>query len=174
MDFFKLLPIRTWAYLGLAIGLSGLVTWGFVSIRSSGVADCERKHQVELAQHIERAAAQAHQIALQDAEVISWADNVRTRTIFKTLWREHETTVHADCSLTPASRVLWNRAVRAATDLSDTGIEGEPSPPVDNPGNGDNKRDGSGEHQERRSDPPDSLGAGRSPSDAQGSWFIGW
>ena len=174
MGFLSLLPIRSWAHLGLALGISVLVAWGFMAIRGSGVADCERKHQIALAEHIERAAAQAHQIALQDAEVISWADKVRTTTVFKTLWREHETTVHADCSLTPASRVLWNRAVRAATDLSDTGIESEPNPSVDNPGDGNDKRDGSGEYQERRSDSPDSPGAGRGSSDAQGSWFTSW
>jgi len=131
MDFFKLLPIRSWAYLGLALGLSVLVTWGVMAIRGSGVASEQRKHQVELAQHIERAAAQAYQIAMQDAEIINWSDNARTVTVFKTLWKEHETITYADCKLTPAGRVLYNRAIRYATDLSDTieqSEQGEESP----------------------------------------------
>jgi hypothetical protein len=135
-SFFKLLPIRTWASIGAALAVAGFIAWGFVSVRNSGMDACERKHQVELAAHIERAAAQAHQIALQDAEVIAWADT-KTRTVFKTLWREHENTAFADCALSPAGRVLWNKATRAATDLTDPSVEAGAAEAADDTGNRD-------------------------------------
>jgi hypothetical protein len=127
-------PITKW--LGIVLTISGVCIGGYLSIFNRGVADCERKHQVELAAHIERAASQAHQIALQDAEVISWAD-AKTRDVFKTRWKEHETIAYADCALSPAGRVLWNRASRSATDFTDTGEQGEPDQPAADAGDGD-------------------------------------
>jgi len=131
-------PIAKW--LGVILAIAGLCIGGYLFIYNRGVADCERKHQIALAEHIERAAAQAHQVAMQDAEIISWADS--KKTVFKTLWKEHETTIYADCKLSPAGRVLHNKATRYATDLTDSSIESEPDSPTTVTGNGDTSRDG--------------------------------
>jgi hypothetical protein len=143
-------PFAKW--LGIVLAIAGLCIGGYLFIYNRGVADCERKHQIALAEHIERAAAQAHQIAMQDAEIISWADG--KKTVFKTLWKEHETIVYSDCSLSPAGRVLHNKATRYATDITDSSIESEPDSPTTVTGNGDTSRDGSSALAEHGTDAP--------------------
>jgi hypothetical protein len=140
------------------------------------VASCERKHQVELAGHIERAAAQAHQIDLQDAEVIAWSD-AKTRTVFQTIWKEHENTSYADCSLSPAGRVLWNKATRAATDLSNTGEQGGTSETVDNTGDGNAEGNDSSTPTQHGSDAATGDRQGSSAPDAAKpgtAWWRFW
>ena len=173
MGFFSLLPIRTWAYLGAFIGITGLATWGFVSIRSSGVAACEREHAELNALHVELAAAQAHSIALQDAEVISWADNARTNIVFKTLWRNHETVAYADCSLSPAGRVLWNRASAAATDLSDTVEQGESYQTVTKAGNWDAEGNSGSPSPAHGADAPTGDRPGGGAENVGSAWVVG-
>jgi len=173
MDFFKLLPIRTWAYLGAFIAVAGLAAWGVMAIRSGGVASCERKHQIELAQHIQRAAEEAHKIALQDAEVISWADNARTNTVFKTLWRNHETVAYADCSLSPAGRVLFNRAISAATDLSDTIEQGESYQTVTKTGNWDDEGNSGSPSPAHGAVAPTGDRPGSSAENVGSAWVVG-
>jgi hypothetical protein len=162
--------------LGVAVALIAGLAYCVWVIRDSGVQACERKHQVELAEHIERAAAQAHQIALQDAEVISWAD-AKTRDVFKTRWKEHENISYADCSLSPAGRVLWNRATRAATDLTDTGEQGEPDQPAADAGDGDAEGNDSSASEEHGSDAAVGSGQGSGTPDATkpgAAWWRFW
>jgi hypothetical protein len=173
MGFLSLLPIRTWAYLGLALCISGFIAWGFMAIRGSGVASCEREHAELNALHVELAAAQAHSIALQDAEVISWADNARTNTVFKTLWRDHETVAYTDCSLSPAGRVLFNRAIAAATDLSDTIEQGESYQTVTKTGNWDTEGNSGSPSPAHGTVAPTGDRPGSSAENVGSAWVVG-
>jgi len=140
--------------IGAALVLSGILIGIYFYIGSRFTADCKRDYAAARAESIERAAAQAREIALQDAEIINWSDKIRTTTIFKTLWKEHENTVYVDCQLTPAQRVLHNRATRHATDLTDSGIESGSGESSSNSGERDVGRDGGATSSPHGSDAP--------------------
>lgn len=91
--------------------------WLYRHIDAGGYDRCQGEQAQALAGHIARAQDEARAIALQDAEVLSWGDRRDTeiRTIFRTLYLESAATPERDCSLSPAGRVLWNRANRAAS-----------------------------------------------------------
>jgi len=163
------------AYLKLGVAVALIAGLGYCvwAIRDSGVQATEQKHKAALAEHIERAAAQAYQISLQDAEVISWADNARTKTVFKTLWRDHETVAYADCSLSPAGRVLWNRASAAATDLSDTIEQGESYQVVTKAGNWDAEGNSGSPSPAHGADAPAGDRPGSSSPNVGSAWVVG-
>jgi len=144
-----------------------------MAIRNGCVAACERKHQVELAGHIKRAAEEAHQIAMQDAEIINWSDNARTVTVFKTLWKEHETITYADCKLTPAGRVLYNRAIRYATDISDTSEQSEQGEESPNTGDRNVKGNDSSTSPSHGTNETASNRPGSSEENVGSAWVIG-
>jgi len=170
-----------WAFLRSPIGmwlmLAGVVLYagwrGYNAIIDRGVASCEREHAELNALHVELAAAQAHSIALQDAEVISWADNAGTKQVFKPLWRDHETVAYADCSLSPAGRVLWNRASAAATDLSDTVEQGESYQTVTKTGNRDAEGTGGYAPATHGADAPTGDRPGSSAENVGSAWVVG-
>jgi len=162
-------PIAKW--LGVILAIAGLCIGGYLFIYNRGVASCERKHQIALAEHIERASAQAHQIAMQDAEIISWADG--KKTVFKTLWKEHETIVYSDCSLSPAGRVLFNRAIAAATDISDTIEQGESYQTVTKTGNWDAEGNSGSPSPAHGADAPTGDRPGSSAENVGSAWVIG-
>jgi hypothetical protein len=68
-----------------------------MAIGSSFTAACEDKHRIALAESIERATAQAHQIALQDAEVSEYYEKWRTQVIVRNVVEEVTREIPADC-----------------------------------------------------------------------------
>lgn len=173
MGFLLFLKTPLAKYLGIFIAVS-IAMWGLYSaIGNRFTTICERNHQAAIAESVQRAAEEARSIALQDAEVIAWADKARTTTVFKTLWREHETTNYADCALTPAGRVLQNYATRHATDISDSSIESESGSASTDTGKRDASGDGSDTLTPHGSDAPVSNRPGSSTEDAGSAWSIG-
>ena len=102
-------PIAKW--LGAFIGLAAVLAWAYQAIDARAVARCEGKHAIALAEHIQRAQAQATEIALQDAEISESYEIWRTRTVTKV--EEVTREVPADCAtcrLNPRGLSLLNAA----------------------------------------------------------------
>jgi len=83
--------------LGIAAALAFIVGYGVWAIRDSGVQACEQKHAVVLAESIQRAAAQARALALQDAEVSEYYEKWRTKVIVRNVVEEVTREIPADC-----------------------------------------------------------------------------
>lgn len=84
-------------YIGIALAVAGLCWWGYMAIGNRFTAACERKHQLALAESIERATTQAHQLALQDAEVSEYYEKWRTQVIVRNVVEEVTHEIPADC-----------------------------------------------------------------------------
>ena len=109
---FFTLAIRSPAvWIGALIGVAALCAWAYQTIDSRAVARCEGKHAIALAGHIQRAQAQATEIALQDAEISESYEVWRTRTVTKV--EEVTREVPADCAacrISPVGLSLINAA----------------------------------------------------------------
>lgn len=97
MPFLLFLRSPLAKYIGIALAISGLCWWGYMAIGSSFTAACEDKHRVALAESIERATAQATQIALQDAEVSEYYEKWRTQIVVRNVVEEVTREIPADC-----------------------------------------------------------------------------
>lgn len=98
-------------YLGFALGLAVAAGSLYMVVDHRGYARCQREHQVALAAHIQRAQAQAVEIALQDAEISESYEIWRTRTVTKV--EEVIREIPADCAacrLSPNGLSLINAA----------------------------------------------------------------
>lgn len=98
-------------YLGFAAGLAVALGSIYLVVDRRGYARCEREQQVALAAHIQRAQAQATEIALQDAEISESYEIWRTRVVTKV--EEVIREIPADCAacrLNPRGLSLLNAA----------------------------------------------------------------
>ena len=133
-------PIGKYALLAMLVLYAA---WrGYSAVIDRGVAICEARHSRALAESIERAQAQAREIALQDAEVLQAGTVYRNkiRDVYRD--REIEIVKHipADCSacrLGPDGLKLLNDALsNAAAAAKSPGIQPAPlpQPAVPSPG----------------------------------------
>jgi hypothetical protein len=123
--------------LGVAVALTAVLAYGVWAIRDSGVQATEQKHKAALAEHIQRAASQAHQIAMQDAEVSEYYEKWRVKTVVKTETITNE--IPADCrtcTLSPAGLLLLNSAIRGGPASPDSGKPNGGMSPNTTPNNG--------------------------------------
>ena len=97
MPFLLFLRSPIAKYLGIALAIAGLCWWGYLAIGSRFTAACERKHQLALAESIERATAQAAEIAMQDAEVSQYYEKWRTKVIVRNVVEEVTREIPVDC-----------------------------------------------------------------------------
>lgn len=134
MGLLSLLPVRAWAFLGIALALSVLVWSGYSAVFNRGVASAEARHAIALAESIERAQAQAREIALQDAEVIQEgaAERERIRTVYRNREIELVKYVPIDCAycrIAPPGVGLLNDALgNAKPPTADPGSQPPPLP----------------------------------------------
>jgi hypothetical protein len=121
-------------YIGAPVAIALLAWGGYAFIHHRGVADCERDHNQALVESIKRAAAQAREIALQDAEVLY--STYRTVERIRTVYREREQgvkdAVHQDCrlcALSPDGLKLLNDALTNGPAGSDDTVGAPPGVP---------------------------------------------
>lgn len=96
----------------IAVAAGGLYVLG----RIHGAGACEQDHLANTAVHLQRAAEQAREIALQDAEVSAETAKVitRIRTVESAKQVEVKNEVQPDCNLcavTPRGKLLLNDAL---------------------------------------------------------------
>lgn len=94
MDFLSGLSARTWAWIGLVALVTFLGWRGYGAIYDRGVAATERKHQAALAYHIQRAQAQAREIALLHAKAAEKTIHIQRQIEIKYRDREIEVIRH--------------------------------------------------------------------------------
>ena len=133
-------PIGKYALLAMLVLYAA---WrGYSAVIDRGVAICEARHSRALAESIERAQAQAREIALQDAEVLQAGTVYRNkiRDVYRD--REIEIVKHipADCSacrLGPDGLKLLNDALsNAAAPPASSGSKPDSLPRPAVPDNG--------------------------------------
>jgi hypothetical protein len=112
-------------YIGAPVAIALLAWGGYAFIHHRGVADCERDHNLALADSIQRAAAQAREIALQDAEVLD--STYRTVERIRTVYREREQGVKDAvpqdcrlCALSPSGLNLLNQSLSGIIEDSNS------------------------------------------------------
>lgn len=140
MDFLSLLSGRAWAWGGAIVALASFLVWGAISLVHSTRDACEGRHALELAESIERASAQAREIALQDAEVLQSGEITRER--IRTIYRERERKlaemVPVDCNacrISPPAIGLLNDAL-ANRPTKPSNQNTDPLPGLGNPPSG--------------------------------------
>jgi hypothetical protein len=175
-------------YLITGVVFTSVLVGGYFYIGSRFTTDCKRDYEAAAraesieraaeeeaarAESIERAAEEARKIALQDAEIINWSDNVRAKPVFVPIWKEHENTAYADCTLTPAQRVLYNRATRLATDISDSSLEAGSGDGTDSPGDGVDEGDGSAASEAHAGGASTGYRPGSGQENVGSAWVVG-
>ena len=130
-------PFAKW--LGLALALAAGAWSAYLAIDSRATTRCETEHRLELAEHIERAQAQAHQIAMQDAEISQYYEVWRTRTVTKTEEVIREIPAEcARCAISARGMQLLNAArSEPHQPAPDTRQPDNALPPAAAPGAGD-------------------------------------
>jgi hypothetical protein len=132
-------PIARYALAGIAF--SAVLGGGYLFIHHRGVADCERDHNLALVESIQRASAQAREIALQDAEVLN--DVVSVVEKIRIVYREREQGVKdavpldcRQCSLSPSGLGLLNESLSNSPGATENSGNVPPRMPgtIPNPG----------------------------------------
>jgi hypothetical protein len=128
-------------YIGAPVAIA-LLAWGcYAFIHHRGVADCERDHNLALVESIQRAATQAREIALQDAEVLN--DVVSVVEKIRVVYREREQGVKdaipldcRQCSLSPSGLGLLNESLSNSAGATEDSGNVHPRVPgtIPNPG----------------------------------------
>jgi hypothetical protein len=125
-------------YIGAPIAVALLAWGGYTFIHHRGVADCERDHDLALAEHIQRAASQAREIALQDAEVSGGYEITRFR--IQTVYRDKAVEVVREitpdcmqCGLGPDGLRLINSIRRGELPSLPSQPDGGLPPATDTP-----------------------------------------
>lgn len=135
-----LLPPQAILYLVGTVAVTAAVGGAIYGIRTAGYNACERDHHAAMVESIQRAQAQAREIALQDAEVSNAyeTERERIRTVYRDREIEVEKNVPADCrtcSLSPTGLGLLNDALtnHQAREPNDPGQPDVTVPGTSNP-----------------------------------------
>lgn len=165
MPFLSLIPLRAWLYLAAVVAITAGLWGGYRHVVGIGRDDCERDHAASLAASIERATAQANQIAVQDAAVSEYYEKWRTRVVVQTESVTHEIPPDCrQCGLGPNGLQLLN-SIRRGESAPDAGQPdgGMPAAPVTpngfTPGAGRELRPGQPHVQRLRQEASIALGS---------------
>ena len=143
MGFLAGISGKVWAGFIAACLVAAALGWAGMAIDSRAIARCEGRHALALAESIERAQAQARELALQDAEVISAGETTREkiRIIYRDREKELEQHVPVDCAkcrLSDSGIGLLNDALSNATRPEAAHPRSEPRTGIRHPGQGGN------------------------------------